>query len=227
MTETTAPPAGRRPRRFWKIAALAAVVVVAALAVVAFLLARGSVGPIEEASGSSGPRPGAGTDYVDVMSLSPDETHVYAVNANRPGSFGVAFEILNSGRVAVTLEDVPPDPTYVFQESTEISSVPLPGNDFRAGEDIALDGVVMEPGERRRLVATFTWKDLCLPEDQSDEEITSITSTSSVTLRYDAMGGLFRREQEIEPPAGVALLCGALPRPDGNFVLPGSDASNP
>ena len=224
MTEPAAqahsPSRSRRRFVLW-----AALLVLMAAVIGGYFLVRSSVGPVAEASGSSGPRPSAGTEYLLVTSLSPGDDQVYAVDANDPGSFAVAFEIQNRGRFAVTLEGVPQEPALVVQETAAVSSVALPGNDFRAGSDVPLDGVVMEPGERRRLVAKFSWEDLCEPEEQSEEELTGITWTYGVTLRYRAIGGLVQREEEIEPPTGVAFICGALPRPDGVYVTRGSAPS--
>jgi hypothetical protein len=178
------------------------VVLVGALVVVGIVAAR-SYGPIEAGGGLLSPRPVGGVDYRYVHQIGLEPKDAYAVDARRPGSFGLSFEIENRGRLPLTFEEPPEKPGFVLQQDIRISSVPIEG-DPRAGTEIPIAGATLEPGERRRLHVRFSWKAFCAGEGSGGS---SFLTPAGAEVRYRGLF-VFRRTQTVEMPSDVVFVCG-------------------
>ena len=175
-----------------------------------------TVGPLELGSSSSAAAVGA-VRYVRVDPVDLDARVAYAVDANEPGAFLIRFDVVNRGRVPLTFAEPPSTEGLEVTSGVRISSEPTL-RDHRAGADVELDGVTMEPGEIRRLTVTYRWKSLCEPNEPDGGG--GFLQIGGVPLRY-GWHGIGEREQTVEPPHAVVFICGPLPRPDGHWVMRG------
>ena len=194
-------PAFRLSRR--ERAVVAGAALLAVILVIAAVAASRSYGPIEAGGVFISPRPVGGVDYRSVNPIAGGK-QAFAVDARKPGAFGLVFEIENRGRLPLTFEDSRRDPAFVVQQDVRISSAPV-NRDPRAGRDIPLAGVTLAPGERRRLHVTFSWKEMCA-EDEEDDGY-GFSAPTGVELRYSGLS-VFRRTQSVEMPYDVVLVCG-------------------
>jgi hypothetical protein len=124
---------------------------------------------------------------------------------------------VNRGRVPLTFDAHDETAGFAVETDVLISSESVLA-DRRAGADVELEGVTMEPGEIRRLTVIYRWESLCEP-DESDGGGGSL-QIGGVPLRY-GWHGVGEREQTVEPSNAVVFICGPLPRPDGHWVTRG------
>ena len=194
------------------LVAIAAVALLAGVLVALAVVASRSYGPLEFPGGLVAPRPVAGIDYRSVEPIDPAANPAYAVDAREPGAFGLAFEIQNRGRLPLTFEHAPRSRFMVLQQDVRISSVPLEV-DPHVGRDVPIAGVTLDPGERRRLSVTFSWKAAC-----SDDGGQSFMSPAGVEVRYSGLS-VFHRTQTVEMPSSVVLVCGMDLRRLGDYIV--------
>ena len=181
-----------------------------ATAAAAAVFASRSYGPLEFRGGSVTHEAGAAVAYRTVESIEPHGTTSWAVDHNEPGAFELGFDVTNSGRLPLTLEAHEDDPLMYIRLELRISE-----QDSARSWNLTyvpIDGVTIAPGEHRRLVATYRWG-RC-----EDAESGGGRASRGITVRYRTLGGIFRREQFVEPPAHVVLVCGKLPKPNGDLV---------
>ena len=191
---------------------LALVVVLVGALVAVGIVASRSYGPIAAGGGLLSPRPVGGVDYRAVEQIGLDVKPAYAVDARKPGAFGISFEIENSGRLPITFDDAPERSKFmVLQQDVRISSAPVHENP-RAGVEIPIAGVTLEPGERRRLHVTFRWKALC--EDGG----AGFSTPGGADVRYSSLL-VFRRTETVEMPSDVVLVCGMDLRRLADFLV--------
>ncbi len=205
------PATSRPPTR--RAVAIGVFVLLAAALVVALFVASRSFGPIEGGGGLLSPRPVGDVDYRHVESIQPGGKSAYAVDARRPGAFGLSFEIENAGRLPLTFEGVTDDHAFILQQDVRISSVSVAPNPH-AGDEIPIGGVTLEPGERRRLHVTFSWTAACADEGAGG----SFLSPAGAEVRYS---GLFvvGRTQTVEMPSDVVFVCGMDLRRLGDWIV--------
>ena len=101
----------------------------------------------------------------------------------------------------------------VLQQDVRISSVPIHG-DPRAGTEVPIAGVTLEPGERRRLHVRFSWKEACAGEGGGS----SFLSPAGAEVRYSSLF-VFRRTEFLEMPSDVVLVCGMDLRGLGDYMI--------
>ena len=213
--EALTPP--RRPRAFLRPRVLvAAAVVVLAAGVAAAALAWRSYEPLAFTGGTVAPNASAGVEWRIVETMSSSGTTVYALDRAKPGTFVLGFDLRNTGRLPVTLGSPPPEPGDSVRMSLRVSVQREVEGTPPGIEYVSLDGVTMAAGESRRLLVTYRWTS-CGDRWSSG----SFVTYSHVRVRLTSRGGLLGRTQWVELPAEVVLVCGDLPRPNGDLVRAG------
>ena len=191
----------------------AAVVILLAAAVVGAVLASRSYGPVEFRGGSITHAAGPGVDYRTVEPIDPGGATAFAVDHNEAGTFELGFDVTNTGRLPLTL-GAPEDDSFMDIRLTLRISEQDSARSANVNRltYVPVEGVTIAPGEHRRLVATFRWS-RC-----EDAASGGGRSARAIPVRYGAVGGIFTRNQYVEPPSKVVLVCGDLPRPNGDLI---------
>jgi hypothetical protein len=176
-----APVARRQGRIRVRTIVLALVVLLLiALVVGSFVVSR-SYGPVESRGGMSGPASADAGRMVWDLPLGSRGVESMVVDGRKDGSFQFFFEVTNTGRIPLTFSAFEDDPIVVARISdARISTKSVEEAGGKPKQYLPLDGARLEPGQRRTLEVTATWRAICdggLGEG-------STTSLSGFPLRY-------------------------------------------
>lgn len=198
--ESVSPRRARRHRRV--LVALAAAALVATVS----LLLPWLYGPLEFRGGGAGPAAGEAPKATWQRTLGPRGVDTMVVDARDGGTFAFAFDVANTGRLALTFSEHEPD-DRVGLSLADVQITRDASTAYGGGREewIPVDGAVVEPGQHRTLRVTLR-HDVCLGGQDSRGTFVGL---SEVELRYGV--GPLKWTQELELPFDVVLACDELP----------------
>jgi hypothetical protein len=203
--ETTAPSLPRRRRRpRTAVVLLTFAALLASSLVVAAVVASRSYGPLVDGSSRGA---GSRQDANRMTWVSPYGRGVDAlvVDARKAGTISFHFDLVNDGRLPVTLGKFTPDDRVLVLRYTDLQVSRNAAEAAGGGppDYVPTEGVVIEPGQHRTFLATVAY-DVCAGQ----EETGSWSGTSRFPISY-GWGPFSKSNTEL--PFDLAFVCDRLP----------------